>query len=252
MIRVVLCGTGNLSQQLFNAFRASDLVEVVQVAGRNEDNLEVFKKYTVTTTNFDRLEQADVYVMAVSDNAIESLGQKIGKGLLVHTSGSTSINKLPDTIRRGVFYPLQTISKNLNIEFAQVPVCLEAEDEDDYLVLERLANTISKSVLRLNSTKRFNLHTAAVFANNFSNHLWNIGEEICEQNDLPADLLKPLIMETTRKLGHMSSFEAQTGPARRGDTITIKKQMEALEKPSHREIYKAITQSIQETYAKEL
>ncbi|MGB5236877.1 MAG: DUF2520 domain-containing protein [Flavobacteriaceae bacterium] len=252
MIRVVICGTGNVAHHLFDAFCTSRLVDVVQVAGRDEDKLRFFKSHTQTTTDFTQLEKAEVYIIAVSDDVIGSLSEQIGVGLLVHTSGSTSINRLPDKIRRGVFYPIQTFSKKIDVDFKEVPICLEAENEDDYLLLESLANAISNKVMRLNSAKRFNLHTAAVFVNNFNNHLWYIGQELCEQEGLPSDLLEPLIKETTRKLEYISPFVAQTGPARRGDIITIHKQLEALEKTSHRTIYNAISQSIQETYAKEL
>jgi predicted short-subunit dehydrogenase-like oxidoreductase (DUF2520 family) len=252
MIRVVLCGTGNVAHHLFKAFSASGQVDVVQVAGRDKNKLGFFGKHTHTTTDFSRLKKADVYILAVSDDIIESLSLQVGKGLMVHTSGSTSIDKLPKTTRRGVFYPLQTFSTEMDVDFDEIPVCLEAEQEEDYVLLEKLARTISSRTLRLDSPKRFLLHTAAVFVNNFSNHLWYIGQELCEQQGLPADLLKPLIKETTRKLDYITPFEAQTGPARRRDNSTIQKQIKALDNTTKSAIYKEITKSIQETYAKEL
>ncbi|MEN8788227.1 MAG: Rossmann-like and DUF2520 domain-containing protein [Flavobacteriaceae bacterium] len=252
MIRVVLCGTGNVAHHLFNAFRKSGQVDIVQVAGRDKNKLEFFGKYTRTTTDFRCLEKAEVYILAVSDDIIENLSSLINRGLMVHTSGSTSINKLPEAIRRGVFYPLQTFSAKMEVDFNEVPICLEAEHEEDYLLLEKLATAISNRTERIDSAKRFKLHTAAVFVNNFSNHLWHIGQELCAQESLSTDLLTPLIIETARKLEFLRPYEAQTGPARRKDVRTIQKQMEALEKRTHSAIYKEITQSIQESYAKEL
>ena len=252
MIRVVLCGTGNVAHHLFSAFRASGQVDVVQVAGRDKSKLGFFGKHTQTTTDFGHLEKAEVYILAVSDDTIESLSRQIGQGLMVHTSGSTSIHKIPKSIRRGVFYPLQTFSTAIEVDFDEIPVCLEAEHEEDYHLLERLANSISNRTVRLDSPKRFILHTAAVFVNNFSNHLWYLGQELCEEKGLPSDLLKPLILETARKLEYLTPFEAQTGPARRKDVSTIQKQLDALDNVSQKAIYKEITKSIQETYAKEL
>lgn len=252
MTRVVLCGTGNVARHLFDAFIDSDKLEVVQVAGRSVAQLHHFASHTTTTTDFNRLEKADVYILAVTDSAIEKLSQQIGSGFLVHTSGATSIEKLPVTARRGVFYPLQTFSKDLKVDFSEIPICLEAESDEDYIVLETLAKAISNKIVSLNSGHRFILHTAAVFVNNFSNHLWTIGHELCEQEGLAPELLQPLILETANKTRFLSPYNAQTGPARRNDALTIHRQIEALEKESHKIIYKSLTKSIQETHAKEL
>ncbi|MGI9548247.1 MAG: Rossmann-like and DUF2520 domain-containing protein [Flavobacteriaceae bacterium] len=252
MIRLVLCGTGNVARHLFDAFQTTAKVNVVQVAGRNQDALVYFGSHTDITGNFSRLKKADIYLLAVSDSAIESVARNIKDGLVVHCSGSTSIDRLPTTASRGVFYPLQTFSKEMQVNLENIPLCLEAENEADYQILEVLARTISGRAYRVNSEKRLGLHLAAVFVNNFTNHLFQVGQTICEQKGLSFDMLLPLIDETIRKINLISPFEAQTGPARRNDVHIQQLQLEELENKAYQAIYKTISESIQATYAEKL
>ncbi len=254
MTEIVLIGTGNVARHLFEAFTASGKVAIVQVAGRNEKALEYFKDRAHTTTDFSALKEVAIYVLAVSDDAIGPLAHKLNlkTGLLAHTSGTTPLNALPDTAGRGVFYPLQTFSSVLEVNFKEVPIGIEAENESDIGLLEELASTISNYVQPISSENRRHLHTAAVFVNNFSNHLFHIGQQLCEEKGLSFELLKPLIRETIRKIDHMSPFEAQTGPARRGDSQTLQSQMGNLKNESYQSIYQTISKSIQQTYAEQL
>ena len=252
MTRLVICGTGNVARHFFDAFHSSEEVNVVQVAGRNRQALAYFDKHTDTTEDFSGLRKADVYLLAVSDSAIATVARQLKDGLVVHCAGSTSIDRLPEGGRRGVFYPLQTFSKELKVNFNNVPLCLEAENEADYRVLEDLAHSISGKTFRVRSEQRLDLHLAAVFVNNFSNHLFHVGQALCEQKGLPFEILLPLIEETIRKIRYMSPFEAQTGPARRNDIYTQQLQLEQIENKAYQAIYKSITHSIQKTYAEEL
>ncbi len=252
MTRLVICGTGNVARQLFDAFQTSADVKVVQVAGRNREALAYFDKYTDTSDHFNNLRKADVYLLAVSDSAIATVAHHLKEGLVAHCSGSTSIDHLPESGRRGVFYPLQTFSQELKVDFENIPICLEAENEVDYKVLEDLALCISGKTYRVSSEQRLGLHLAAVFVNNFTNHLFHVGQTICEQKGLSFEILLPLIEETLRKINHMTPLEAQTGPARRNDIHTEQIQLEQIENKSYQAIYKTISNSIQETYAKEL
>ena len=254
VIKVIIIGTGNVAKHLFNAMHQSKGVEVVQVAGRNEKSLSYYSDYTNTKTGFENLNDADIYVMALSDDAIENTASVIASTnrFLVHTSGSTALCKLPEIGRRGVFYPLQTFSKEREVNFNEIPVCLEAENEDDYLLLENLAKKLTNNQYRINSQQRLQLHMAAVFVNNFTNHLFQIGHELCMDNDMSFELLKPLINETVRKIDTMNPYEAQTGPARRGDLLTMQTQLDSLKNHIHQDIYKLISESIQSTYAEKL
>ena len=254
MRRVVLIGTGNIARHLFNAIKAVNTFEIVQVAGRNESALEYFQSRTQVTRDFDSLKEADLYIMAVSDDSISMLGSALKQlnGLLVHTSGSVALNELGNVARRGVFYPLQTFTKDIEIEFKEVPICIEAKNENDYQILELLGKSISDKVYRISSQERRQLHLSAVFVNNFVNHLYAIGHDICKEHGLSFDMLKPLILETARKIEFTTPFDAQTGPAKRQDRKTLDLQMASLSKESHQQIYSAISQSILTTYGEKL
>ena len=253
MTSVVIIGTGNVARHLFHVFHASDQIEVKQVFGRNTKALSYFNDRVDIVQNFEDLQDADIYVLAVSDDAIGMVSEQIAynKALIVHTSGSTPIDILPAQCRRAIFYPLQTLSMELQVDFKDVPICIEAENENDYQLLESMASAINSKSYRVDSQQRLHLHTAAVFVNNFTNHLYHVGYTLCEKQGLSKDILKPLILETVRKIDHMTPFEAQTGPAKRGDQITLKKQINSLDQPYYMGIYESISKSIQATYAEE-
>ena len=163
-----------------------------------------------------------------------------------------TINDLPNDYRRGAFYPLQTFTKEKELDFSNIPICIEAENQKDVSILSELAGYISKNVKEVSSTQRKSLHLAAVFANNFTNHLYQAAYDICDESNLSFDLIKPLIIETADKIRTLSPFEAQTGPARRNDTVTISDHIEMLANPNRKEIYSQLSKSIQKNYGKEL
>ena len=146
--------------------------------------------------------------------------------------------------RKGVFYPLQTFSKNAVVNFEAIPICLESENNDDYKLLETVAKSISDKVFNINSNQRKALHVSAVFVNNFVNHLYKIGNDICIENNIPFEILQPLITETANKITSLSPNEAQTGPAKRNDTQTINTHLQFLSDENQKEIYKILTKSI--------
>jgi predicted short-subunit dehydrogenase-like oxidoreductase (DUF2520 family) len=146
--------------------------------------------------------------------------------------------------RRGVFYPLQTFTKNKAINFKEIPICLESEMEIDFFIIKKLAQSISNSVQSISSEQRKALHVAAVFVCNFVNHLYKIGNDICKENQLSFEILKPLIVETAQKIIQLTPENAQTGPAKRNDTATINSHLNFLSDENQKEIYKLITKSI--------
>ncbi|MCK0131265.1 DUF2520 domain-containing protein [Flavobacteriaceae bacterium F08102] len=249
MISVILLGTGNVSTHLLNAFNSADNVRITQVYGRNESALKRIAKDIPYTRNLEDLKKADVYILAISDDQISTVANHIqaNSGLVVHTSGTQPITALKNHIRRGIFYPLQTFSSGAKIDFSKIPICIEATSEKDYELLEKLAKTISKNAYRLDSEKRKKLHLAAVFVNNFSNHLYHLGEEICLANDLPFEILYPLIEETALKIQTTRPIDAQTGPARRNDQHTINQQLKQLTGVPL-ELYSLFTASIKKNY----
>ncbi|ELY1979662.1 DUF2520 domain-containing protein [Flavobacterium psychrophilum] len=246
MIRVVIIGSGNVAQHLIKSFAKSNIIQIVQAFSRHKESLKNIIDYSKITSNFSSLVDADVYIISVSDNAIAEVSHQLNLNnkLVVHTSGSINITNLDDKNRKGVFYPLQTFSKNAAINFNEIPICVEAENESDYKLLETVARSISKKVFQINSNQRKILHVSAVFVNNFVNHLYKIGNDICTENNIPFEILQPLIQETANKISLLSPDEAQTGPAKRNDTQTINAHLHFLTNENQKEIYKILTKSI--------
>ncbi|HLA55124.1 MAG TPA: Rossmann-like and DUF2520 domain-containing protein [Flavobacterium sp.] len=246
MIKVSIIGSGNVAQHLMKAFAKSGAVDLLQVFSRKPETISDLISADKIIDDFNALSQADLYIIAVTDSAIAAVSQQLpftGR-LVVHTSGSLSADALDSKNRRGVFYPLQTFTKNKDVDFKMIPICLETENKSDYEVLEHVAKTISGNVFPIDSTQRKALHVAAVFVNNFTNHLYKIANDICTENNVPFDILKPLIAETADKVMVLSPKEAQTGPAKRNDTNTIDAHLAFLSNGNLQPIYKILTQSI--------
>jgi predicted short-subunit dehydrogenase-like oxidoreductase (DUF2520 family) len=247
MIKVVLIGSGNVAQHLIKAFAKSAIIDVIQVFSRQKEAVTSLLDSNKITDNFNDLAEADLYIIAVSDDAIATVSSQLPfeNRLVVHTSGSVPLDALDKKNRKGSFYPLQTFSKKADVDFSQIPIFLESENETDYELLNSVAELISNKVYKINSEQRKALHVSAVFVNNFVNHLYHIGNEICEENKVPFEVLKPLILETANKIMTLSPKEAQTGPAIRNDEQTIASHLDFLSDENQKNIYKILTQSIQ-------
>lgn len=248
MIRITIIGSGNVAQHLIKAFTKSELVEIVQVYSRKKETLSSLIEFDKITSDFEELLESDLYIIAVSDKAIADVSKQLPfqNRIVVHTSGAASLDVLDAKNRKGVFYPLQTFSKNKEIDFSIIPLCLEAENTFDFRVLETVAKSISNAVFAINSDQRKALHVAAVFVNNFTNHLYQIGQEICTEHKVPFEILKPLIQETAEKINTLNPIDAQTGPAKRNDSVTIESHLAYLNNENQKNIYKLLTQSIQD------
>lgn len=247
MIKVVILGSGNVAQHLIKVFLQTEEVSLVQVFARQPNQLTHLLPTAKIVSDYQKIIEADVYIISVSDNAIAEVSFQLPfeNRLVVHTSGSSDLSVLNNKNRKGVFYPLQTFTKGKKVDFTPIPICLEAENEQDYQLLEQLGNSISKKVFNINSEQRKSLHVAAVFVCNFVNHLYQIGNEICEANQIPFEVLHPLIQETAQKILELTPKEAQTGPALRNDTQTIEKHLDFLSNENYKTIYQLLTQSIQ-------
>lgn len=253
MIRIVVLGTGNVASHLIQAFEGSSSVEVVQVYNRSMKGLNSIRFRGNKTTHLKELVDADCYLIAVPDDAISQISEELPfkDRLVVHTSGSVAINDLNTKNRNGVFYPLQTFSKNRKVYFNEIPLCLEATNHKDLEILKTMARTLSSAVFEIDSDKRKQLHLAAVFVCNFVNHLYHIGHDITEKNELPFSILKPLIKETALKIERDTPASMQTGPAKRNDRNTMNKHLEMLDKPIQKELYTLLSQAITQTYGGE-
>ena len=246
MIKVVIIGSGNVAHHLISAFAKSDAVVVIQNFVRTKEHATHLLDSNKITTNIKALAEADIYIISVSDNAITEVSSQLNfqNKLVVHTSGNIAMNDLDDKNRKGVFYPLQTFSKFKEVNFREIPICLEAQNDNDKQILETIAKSISDRVFSINSQQRKGLHVAAVFVNNFTNYLYQIGNDICHKNNIPFEILQPLIQETANKILTLSPNNAQTGPAKRNDTQTINDHLNFLTDENQKEIYKLLTKSI--------
>jgi predicted short-subunit dehydrogenase-like oxidoreductase (DUF2520 family) len=246
MISIVILGSGNVATHLISAFQKSNEIIIKQIFARNPSvSIPDFPQEKIIHT-IDQLTDADLYIISVSDTAINEVANQFpfNDKLVVHTSGSMPIDILGNKNRKGVFYPLQTFTKNKEVDFKEIPICLEAENENDSKLLANLASKISNKIYFINSEQRKAMHVAAVFVCNFVNHLYQLGNDICTENNIPFEILHPLIEETANKIKSISPIDAQTGPARRNDTVTINSHLNFLNDNNKKEIYKILTKSI--------
>ena len=251
MLNIVLLGTGNLATHLFEAFTRSRNTRVIQVFGRSAQGLKAFENQTETTQEPDQIAKADIYIIAVSDDAINTVSQYITykSAVVAHCSGAVGLNALPEDLNRGVFYPLQSFTRGRTIDFSSVPICYEGSSE---MVLEKLLSlgkAISQVCIPLHSEQRLAMHLAAVYTNNFTNHMLYKASLVCKTNNLPFSLLIPLLVETVGKLSeHTTPYDAQTGPARRNDKQTQEKHLKIIPDKIDKEIYSLLSESIRATY----
>lgn len=246
MINVVFLGYGNLNQHLCRALSKAEDVKVKQVFNRNFIDFLSPLENIAFTDDISKLMDADIYIIGIPDDSIVSFSESLPfrNKLTVHTSGGVGMDQLSSKNKPGVFYPLQTFSKQRAVDFTNVPICIEAENLVDLELLKNLGLTISKKVVEISSEKRAKLHLSAVFVNNFVNYLYQIGSNILQEEGLPFDLLKPLIMETASKIESLSPAESQTGPAKRNDIKTIEKHLNLLGNSENKKFYELFTEAL--------
>lgn len=249
-MNIVMIGAGNLATNLAHALhQAGHTIE--QVYSRTEESACMLAQcFNCKRTNdISRVvSTADVYVLALKDSVLTDVADQLMKGregqLFVHTAGSMPMDALTAG-RRGVFYPMQTFSKNRLVSFADIPVFVEASNADDESLLRTLALSLSGSVYTLSSADRQYLHVAAVFASNFSNHCYRLSEKLLAKHGIPFSVMLPLIDEVAGKVHSVSPKEAQTGPAVRRDANVIAKHIAMLDDDEEtKRIYELMTNSI--------
>lgn len=251
-MRIVLIGAGRLAVNLGRAL-LRNRHEVIYVMGRSEDSTSALGRMLqcpCSTKMADMPLDADIYMVCVNDESLPGVVASLPplSALVVHTAGSLSMQVFEGTAisRYGIFYPMQTFSKEVTTDFSDIPCFIEASGESDLNLLESFAQTLTHRVFRLSSEKRRHLHLAAVFACNFSNYCYAVAGQLLAENGLPFDVMLPLIDQTARKVHSMSPIEAQTGPAARGDKAVMDAQAALLDKhPALKEIYQLMSSGIQ-------
>jgi predicted short-subunit dehydrogenase-like oxidoreductase (DUF2520 family) len=249
-MRITIIGSGNVATHMAAAFKNAGH-RIIQVYSPNLQHAALLAYHVgaEATNSLDNiLPDTDLFVVSVKDDAIIEMFKALAKHqqLIVHTSGSTNLNDLlVFTSKAGVLYPLQTFSKNKEVDFATVPLCIEGADDNIEADLEQLAATISRNIYKINSADRKILHLAAVFASNFPNYLYAIAQQLLVAHQMEFDLLKPLILETAQKVQLQAPAAAQTGPAVRNDQVTMAAHLQILkDQPQLQEIYELLSQGI--------
>lgn len=248
-MRVVLIGSGNLATRLSLRMREVG-IEIVRLYSHTPEHAERLAKQLGcpwTTCPEALTDEADLYLFSLKDSALRAVVERIPRNdaLWAHTAGSMPLGVFEGCARRqGVLYPLQTFSRSRAVDFSRVPCFVEANSPADERLLLDLAGRLCGDVRPFSSEKRRTLHLAAVFACNFTNHMYALADSLLAEEGLPFDLLLPLIDETAAKVHAMSPAEAQTGPAIRYDENVIGKQLALLEEPELRDLYERISRSI--------
>ena len=249
-MRLTFIGSGNVATHMAAAFKNAGH-RIVQVYSPNMHNAALLA-YHVGATATNQLNEisaeTDIFVISVKDDAIAQIAGVLAahQKTMVHTSGSTSLDVLLNyTDKAGVLYPLQTFSKTREVDFATVPLCIEAANDSIYTAIEQLAATVSNSIYSINSAGRKILHLAAVFACNFPNYLYGVAQQLLASHEMDFDLLRPLILETAQKVQQQLPASVQTGPAVRNDQITMAAHLQMLEgQPQLQEMYGLLSQGI--------
>ena len=249
-MKVVIIGSGNTATVLGRRIAHAEH-EIIEVVSKNETNAKILADelqcdYSNSFTNIS--DQADFYIIAVSDNALADLIKEFSlqNKLVVHTAGSVSKNILQSVTKNyGVLYPLQTLRKEIKTDF-EIPFLIDGNSEDVLTIISDFARTISDNVQIADDNTRLKLHVAGTIVNNFSNHLFTLIQEYCNQQKIEFRLLMPLIEETAIRAEQFPPSQIQTGPAIRRDMQTIQNHLLLLENfPELKKIYELFTESIQ-------
>lgn len=271
-MKIVLIGAGNLATHLGKALHAAghDMVQVFSRTMQSAETLASLLDAEPLTDIAQVRDDADVYIFSVKDSALvqlvaqlcrheaDGLGEdgavnalrKAKKGeherVFLHTAGSMPMSVFKGMAQHyGVLYPMQTFSRQREVDFSIIPCFVEANDEFAQKQIEGLAREISGRVYQLSSEDRKYLHLSAVFACNFANHCYAISQELLEEHGIPFDVMLPLINETAAKVHEMKPKDAQTGPAVRYDENVIDKQSKLLENHPHfKKVYDSMSKSI--------
>lgn len=249
-MKVSFIGSGNVATHLAKAC-VDNGISVNEICSNNFENAKLLAEIcnanalnSISKLNDD----IDLLIVSINDNSLSEIATSIEKFKcpVVHTSGSTSIDIIKSSHHfYGVLYPLQTFSKSKIVNIKEVPFFIEGSSVELISRIETLVSKWGAKTQLANSEQRLNLHIAAVFACNFSNHMYSIAEELMRKHQLDFNLLKPLILETAHKIEKLSPNEAQTGPAKRMDTQTIKKHLASLTSEKRLfELYKSISEDI--------
>lgn len=251
---IIIIGAGNVATHLAITLQKAGY-NILQVFSRTEASASTLatRLGCPYTTDIDKVSsEGQLYIVSVKDSALDSLltplTRRAPQALFVHTAGSVPMNIWQGQAQRyGVLYPMQTFSKQRPVDFHEVSFFTEANTQDDLKALNGIALSLGSKVYEASSEQRRYLHIAAVFACNFTNHMYAIADHLLSAHGLPFEAMLPLIDETARKVHELSPVSAQTGPAQRYDENVINRHLEMLQsEPRLATIYEQISKDIHE------
>lgn len=252
--KIAIVGAGNTAYTLCKLLKSKGIEPYCMLVRDAAKAQKVSEELGVeAVSDYEKVLKSDLAIIAVNDDAISEVATHLleYKGLAVHTSGTKSAELLNRTMRFGVFYPLQTMSKNREIEFDEIPLLIYANSPDDVEMLSRFASHFSKKVVFCDDEQRKAIHLAAVYVSNFTNVMLGIGDKLLKDNGLKLEIMRPLVEEMIKKSFETTPKDALTGPARRGDFATIGEHVKMLaDNPDELAIYMILTDYIIENYQK--
>lgn len=249
---IVLIGTGKVASQIGLAFHKNN-IHLKGIWGRNHSKATHLATLlnTQLITDLTMLSSNILCLVCVKDSAIQEVIDKISQTVKVaYTSGSIQLSNIKPRSNLGVFYPLQTFSSERNIDFTNIPILIESENNVFREELLHLAQKISSNVRIMDSKQRYELHIAAILVNNFSNYLYLLAARHLNTHSIDFDLLFPLIKETAEKLKYLPPKQAQTGPATRGDSAIIQQHLSTIKDDEIKSIYELFSTLIMNNYKK--
>lgn len=249
-----MIGAGNVATHLGEKLKFEGY-DIQQIYSRTTESAKRLANIIgcLYTTDINVLENdADVYICALKDSALQELipnivhGKNTDKSIFLHTSGSLPVSIWSDHAQHyGVLYPMQTFSLNKKVDLDKVSIFVEASDESTLQLIKKISNDISKKVFELTSEQRKFLHVAAVFACNFTNHMYTLSKDILNKIDIPFEVMFPLIEETADKIHSLSPKDAQTGPAVRNDLNVLESHLKMLDEETDlKDIYELLSKNI--------
>ena len=252
--KIAIVGAGNVAYTLCKLLKSKE-IEPFCVFVRDSEKAEKVRAdlNVEVVSSYEKVLESDLTIIAVKDDAISEVASHLVdyKGLVVHTSGTKSAELLNKSMRYGVFYPLQTMSKEREILFDGIPLLIYANSSEDFAKLHEFAELFSSKVYECDDKQRKAIHLGAVYVSNFTNVMLGIGDKLLKKNGLSLDLMRPLVMEMIKKSFEISPEKALTGPARRGDFATIGEHEKMLgDHPDELAIYMILTDYIIEKYQK--
>ncbi|MEO8711807.1 MAG: DUF2520 domain-containing protein [Parafilimonas sp.] len=249
---ISIIGSGNTATVLGKILKQHNHI-INEIIGRNKmavQNLaeELNAHACIKLNQLDK--NSDMYIIAVRDDAVAEVSAQLElhDKIAVHTCGSVSINVLEQSSKNiGILYPLQSLRKEINY-LPRIPFLIDGNNDLTKEAISNLATSITDTVIYADDEMRLQYHLSAIIVSNFTNHLFALAKNYCDQNNTDFNSLLPLIEETVHRLHYYHPSEMQTGPAIRGDETTIQKHLQLLKQfPQLKRMYEVMSESIKES-----